>query len=140
MIDKTCTKCRAALHPRNEGFLRGLFDAQLPFTEHQDEGGGDHELVGEGVEEHAEGGDLAAAAGEEAVQAVGDRGGDKDGGGDQLLFAVSALPGEAGGEGPDQQWNACDAGERYGVGQIHGMARGSMGKSRIQPFSHKGRK
>ena len=103
----------------------GLHDVGV-VGDQQDEGGGDHELVGEGVEEHAEGGDLAAAAGEEAVEAVGDRGEDEDGGGDEFLLAVGAVPGEARGEGPDQQGDACDAGQRYGVGQIHGMGSGAM--------------
>ena len=52
-----------------QGFItRGLIGDQ------EDEGGGDHEFVGEGVEQHAEGGDLAAFSGEIAVQAVGDGG------------------------------------------------------------------
>ena len=54
-----------------------------------DVGGGDHELVGEGVEEHAHGGDLVAAAGEIAVEAVGDAGEDEDDAGDDLLLAAA---------------------------------------------------
>ena len=118
----------------------GLHDVGVVGHE-EDEGGGDHELVGEGVEEHAEGGDLAAAAGEVAVEAVGDRGGDEEDGGDDFLLAVgAALPGKAWGEGPDQQRDACDAGQRYGVGQIHGMGGAQLRPMpRILPFSHKGR-
>jgi len=76
----------------------------------EDEGCGDHEFVGERIEEHAEGGYLAAATSEEAIEAVGYGGSDEDGGGDELLLAVSALPEKAGGECPDQERNACDAG------------------------------
>src|ERR1700677_3006026 len=58
-----------------------------------DVGGGDKELVGEGVEEHADGGDLLAAAGEVAVEAVGDAGKDEDGAGDELLLSPAKADG-----------------------------------------------
>jgi hypothetical protein len=85
----------------------------------------DHELVGEGVEQHAHGGDLAAAAGEIAVQAIGDAGQDEDERGDNLLLAAAkpgcavSLKGEDGREDPDEQRNACDTAHRDGVGQVH---------------------
>ena len=103
----------------------GVHDAGVVGDE-KDEGRGDHELVGEGVEEHAEGGDLAAAAGEVAVKAVGDGGEDENAGGDEFLLG----PGEEAVDGkmeacgqmkvrrerPDEDRDACDAGERDGVG------------------------
>jgi len=87
-----------------------------------DEGGRDHELVGEGVKEHAHGGDLVAAAGEVAVEAVGDAGEDEDEGGDDLLLAAAqtggavSRKGKDGREDPDEEGHAGDATHRYGVG------------------------
>jgi hypothetical protein len=90
-----------------------------------DVGGGDQELVGEGVEEHADGGDLFAAAGEIAVEAVGDAGEDEDGGGDELLLATAKADGavasgerESRREHPDEDRDACYAAHRDGVGQV----------------------
>jgi len=97
----------------------GRHDAGVVLDE-QDDAGGDHELVGEGIEEDAEGGDLAAAAGEVAVHAVGDGGEDEDDGGEDLLLAREAVGGELGRQRPDEQRNACDAAQRDGVRQIHG--------------------
>ena len=59
--------------------------------------------------------------------------------GDELLLAVWwPWPGEARGERPDQQRDAGDAGERYGVGQIHGtVSRTAWSKPRILSFSHR---
>jgi len=86
----------------------------------QDDAGGDHELVGEGVEEDAEGGDLAAAAGQVAVHAVGDGGENEDDRGENLLLAREAVCRELRRQRPDEQRNACDAAQRDGVRQIHG--------------------
>lgn len=88
----------------------------------EDEGGRDHELVGKGVKEHAQGGDLAATTGEESVETVGDRSGDEESGRDEFLLAMSTLEGKARGESPYQERDACDSGERYGVGKVHGIA------------------
>ena len=68
-------------------------------ADQDDEGGRDHELVGEGVEQHAHGGDLVAAAGEVAVEAVGDAGEDEDDGGDDLLLAAAEAGGAVPGKG-----------------------------------------
>jgi hypothetical protein len=114
----------------------GMHDAGVVGDE-KDEGRGDHELVGQRVEEHAEGGDLGAAASEVAVEAVGDGGEDEDGGGDDLLLTGHALEGGVGREGPYQQRNARNAGQRYGVRQVHVKRRGAERKSRVLPFSHK---
>ena len=51
----------------------GLDDVRVVADE-DDVGGGDQELVGQWVEEHAHGGDLVATAGEVAVEAIGDAG------------------------------------------------------------------
>jgi hypothetical protein len=90
-----------------------------------DVGGGDQELVGEGVEEHADGGDLFAAAGEIAVEAVGDAGEDEDGAGDELLLATAKADGAVASgerkrrrEHPDEDRDACYAAHRDGVGQV----------------------
>ncbi len=94
-------------------------------ADEDDVAGGDEELVGQWVEKHAHGGDLVAAAGEIAVEAVGDAGEDEDDAGDDLLLAAAesggavALPGEGGREDPDEQGNACNTAHRDGVGQVH---------------------
>ena len=56
----------------------------------RDEGGGDEELVGQGIEQDAHGRDLVAAAGEISVDAVGDGGGNKQSGGQQFLLAAKS--------------------------------------------------
>ena len=53
-----------------------------------DEGGGDQQFVGQWVEKHAHGGDLAALAGEIAINAVGDGGGDEQRSRQNFFFAV----------------------------------------------------
>jgi hypothetical protein len=105
-------------------------------------GRGDHELVGEGVEEHAHGGDLVAAAGEVAVKAVSDAGEDEDEAGDDLLLAAAeaggavTLPGEGGREDPDEQRNACNTAHRDGVGQVHGPGFDSRRRGRRARCRH----
>jgi hypothetical protein len=88
--------------------------------------GGDEELIGQWVKQHAHGGDLVAAAGEIAVEAVGDAGEDEEDAGDNLLLAtaeacgtVAAGEGEGGRKDPDEQRNAGNAAHRDGVGQVH---------------------
>ena len=49
---------------------------------------GHHDLVGDGVQQHAHGGDLAALAGQVAVQAIGNRGQHKQHRRRNLLLAV----------------------------------------------------
>jgi hypothetical protein len=94
-------------------------------ADEDDVAGGDKELVCQWVEEHAHGGDLVAAAGEVAVEAIGDAGKDEDETGDDLLLAAAeaggavAPPGEGGREDPDEQRNAGNAAHRDGVGQVH---------------------
>jgi hypothetical protein len=94
-------------------------------ADEDDVAGGDEEFVRQWVEKHAHSGDLVAAAGEIAVEAVGDAGEDEDDAGDDLLLAAAQaggavpLPGEDGREDPDEQRNACNAAHRDGVGQIH---------------------
>jgi hypothetical protein len=109
----------------NEDCNPGLDDAGV-IADQDDVGSGDQELVGQGVEEHTHGGDLAAAAGEVPVEAVGDAGEDKNDAGDDLLLAATeagggvALPGEGRREDPDEQRNAGNTAHRDGVGQVHG--------------------
>jgi hypothetical protein len=86
----------------------------------------DHELVGEGIEKDAHGGDLFAATGEVAVETVCNGGENEDDAGDDLLLApaqtrraVTASKGEDGREDPDEQRKAGDAAHRDGVGQVH---------------------
>jgi hypothetical protein len=94
-------------------------------ADEDDVAGGDEEFVGERVEQDAHGGDLVAAAGEIAVEAVGDAGEDEDDAGNDLLLAAAeaggavALPGEGGRENPDEQRDAGDTAHRDGVGQVH---------------------
>ena len=83
-----------------------------------DKRGGDQKLVGQRIEQHAHGRDLAAAARQIAVDAVGDRGRDEQRRRQQFLLAVKAVK-MVGGKKPDQQRDAEDAGQRDGVGQIH---------------------
>ncbi len=75
--------------PMTRTAIQGLTTPRVVGDEH-DVRGGDHQLVGERVEQHADGGDLAAFAGEVAVEAVGDGGRDEDEGGEDLLLAVRA--------------------------------------------------
>ena len=90
-----------------------------------DVGSSDEELVGQRVEKHPHGGDLVSAAGEVAVEAIGDAGEDEDNAGNDLLFAAAQpeggvpLPGEDRREDPDEQRNACNTAHRDGVGQVH---------------------
>ena len=53
-----------------------------------DESGGDEEFVGQRVEQHPHGCDLAAPARQVSVNAIGNRSGNKKRGSQQLLFAV----------------------------------------------------
>src|SRR5439155_26036516 len=102
----------------------GVDDAGVVADE-DDVAGGDEEFVGERVKQHAHGGDLVAAAGEIAVEAVGDAGEDEDDAGDDLLLAAAeaggavALPREDGRENPDEQRDACNTAHRDGVWQVH---------------------
>ena len=84
-----------------------------------DEGGGDEQLVGQGVEQHAHGGDLMTAPRQVAVESVGDGGGDEDGRGQQFALAMHPHGEAAAGQDPDQHRNAEDAGERNVVRQVH---------------------
>src|SRR5208337_1417860 len=69
--------------------------------------------------QHTHGGDLPALAGLIAVNAVGYRRRDKQRRCQQFFGSIGS--GEAaGGENPDQQRNAANAGERDGVGKVHG--------------------
>ena len=94
-------------------------------ADQDDVAGGDEEFVRQWVEKYAHGGDLMAAAGEVAVEAVSDAGEDEDDAGDDLLLAAAetggavALPGEGGRQDPDEQRNAGDTAHRDGVGQVH---------------------
>ena len=55
-----------------------------------DERGRHHDLVGQRIEQHAHGGDLAAAAGQIAIQAVGNRGQNKENRRQNLLLPLPA--------------------------------------------------
>jgi hypothetical protein len=86
----------------------GLDDVRVVLDE-TDVGGGDEQLVGERVEEHADGGDLAAAAGEVAVDSVGNGEQDEEESGNDLLLAVEAAAREIGREHPDEDGHREDA-------------------------------
>ena len=101
-----------------------VYDARV-VGDQDDVGRGDHQLVCQRIQQHAQGGDLLAAAGQVAVQAVGDGGEDEDAGGDQLLPTAQqavgcGVGGKGRGEDPHQQRHGGDAAERNGVGQVHG--------------------
>ncbi len=83
------------------------------FDEHGDEQADDEDLVGQGVHEFAEIGDLAVTAGEEAVEPVRHPADDKEdeGGGIRPL--------EAGKQQLHHDEERGDAGERDEVGKIH---------------------
>src|SRR6476646_1781771 len=83
-----------------------------------DESGRNQQFVGQGVEQNTHGGDLAALAGEIAINAVSDGGGDEESGSQQFFSAVGRLK-ATGREYPYQQGNAKDASQRDGIGQIH---------------------
>jgi len=112
------------LAPDDEDGNPWLDDAGVVADE-DDVAGGDEELIGERVQQHAHGGDLVAAAGEVAVESVSDARENKNDAGDDLLLAAAetggavSLPGEGGREDPDEQRNACNTAHRDGVGQIH---------------------
>ncbi len=102
------------------------FDDTGSVGDQDDVGRGDHQLVRKRVEQDAHGGDLLAAAGEVAVQAVGHAGQDEDDAGDDLLLAaaqtrsaMSAGEGKDGRQYPDEQRDTCDTAHRDGVRQIH---------------------
>ena len=61
-----------------------------------DKRAGHHDLVGQRIEQHAHGGDLAALARQVAVQAVGDRGQHKQNRGQDLLLARRPCHGKCG--------------------------------------------
>ena len=72
-------------------------------------------------EQHSHGCDLATFAGDVAVDSIGNRGGNEQDAGKQLLLAIDA--GEAGGgEHPDEQRDAKDSGKRDGIGKVHNLA------------------
>ena len=92
-----------------------------------DVGGGDHQLVGERVEQHAQRRDLVAAAREVAVEAVGDGREDEDArrrcsscSPPARPWRAHGSPGKRGRQNPDQQRHGGDAADRDGVGQVHG--------------------
>jgi hypothetical protein len=86
-----------------------------------DESGSNEQLVGQWVEQHSNGGDLATFAGDVAVDPVGNRSDDKQNRGEQFLLAIDA--GEARSrEHPDEQWDAEDTGERDGIRKVHNLA------------------
>jgi hypothetical protein len=102
------------------------FDDAGVVADEDDVSGGDKELVGQGVEKHAHGGDLVAATGEVAVETIGDAGKDEEDAGEDLLFAAEEARGsmsagkrEGGREYPDEQRNAGNAAHRNGVWQVH---------------------
>jgi hypothetical protein len=78
----------------------------------------DQQLIGEGVEQHAHGRDLATFARKIAVDSVSDGCRDEECGSQQLLFAVHTVEVTTR-EHPHQQRDAANPGQRYGVGKIH---------------------
>lgn len=84
----------------------------------RDVGSGDQELVGQGVEQHAESRDLLTFAGEVAVESVGDRGEDEHSRCQQFLLTVAAIEDMAR-QDPDEQRHGENACRRDGIWQVH---------------------
>ena len=79
------------------------------------EAAGDEELVGHGVQQHADGGNLMVLAGQVAVQSVGDGRQQEDSVGHPLFDSRGEV---VAGEHPDEHRNTGDAAEGDRVGQI----------------------
>ena len=101
--------CGASAHPR-----RNKSGIEL---DQKNESSGDQELVGQWIKQHAHGGDLSALAGQIAINAVGNRCGNKQGRSQDLPLSVEIIK-TAGREHPNQQRDAEDAGQRDGVRQV----------------------
>ena len=71
--------------------MKTIHGETRPELEEHDQRAEDDELVGEGVEELADDRDLVQAAGEVAVQSVGEGGGGEDQGGAKGLFGPAGL-------------------------------------------------
>lgn len=84
-----------------------------------DVGGGDEQLIGEGIEQHTHGSDLAAPASEVAIDPVGNGDKDEEDSGYDLLLAVESTVEKMGREHPDEDGDGGNAADRDGVGQIH---------------------
>ena len=87
----------------------------------RDESGGDQQLVGQRIEQHAHGRDLAAFAREIAVNAVGDRSQDENGRRQDFSFPGLLARETRSAENPDEQRDRGDTGERDVVRKIHAM-------------------
>ncbi len=87
-----------------------------------DEGGGDEELVSDGIEEGTDGGDLFPAAGEVAVEKISGGGEPEDDEGDEVIGDDSALPVKDDAllqQRRHQKGDEEDAGQGETVWQIH---------------------
>ena len=94
-----------------------------------DEGGGNEDFVGEGVEEFAEGGDEVEFPGEVAVHEVTDGGDDEGDEGDEVAG------GAAEGGRDDEDGGEDQAGEGDAVGKVHGMKTADEGRGKARgPF------
>jgi len=87
----------------------------------RDERGGDQQLVGQRIEQHAHGRDLAALTREIAVNAVSDRGQDENGRRQDFSFPGLLARETWCAKNPDEQRDRGNAGERDVVRKIHAM-------------------
>ncbi len=120
--------------PRGEAMLRSPVTVELAAGDHRDhprrreveldqrdQRGEDEELVGKGVEDLPQPGDLAAAAGQVAVEPVGERREAEDGPGHQLDGQSHHEPAlELREQHRHQQRHQEDARDRDAIGQVHG--------------------
>lgn len=95
------------------------FDDVRVVLDESDVSGGDEQLIGKRIEQHAHCGDLASSAGEEAINSIGDGNKDEEGCNYDFLLAVKTAMREVGREHPDEDGDRGDAAYRDGVGQIH---------------------
>ncbi len=101
----------------------GLHDVRRVL--HQaNEGRRDQQLVGQRIEQHSNGRNLAAPPREVAVYAVRDGNQNEEERGEQLLLPVRSPKREVRRQHPDKERHAQDASHRNGVGKVHGTARG----------------
>ncbi len=87
----------------------------------RDESGGDQQLVGQRIEQHAHGRDLATFTREISVNAVGDRSQDENGRRQDFSLAGLLARETRRAQNPYEKRNRGDAGERDVVRKIHAM-------------------
>ena len=86
-----------------------------------DECGSNEQLVGQRIEEHAHGRDLAAFARQIAINAIGDGGEDENDRSENLSLAGPRAEEARSAKYPYEERDGGDAGERDGVWKVHAM-------------------